>query len=213
VGGSQSMFAPDPDVLDSHERCTTMNVNKGGSSDLRLRKVERGFSPFKRDICARLDGLEDILHSRLPALEHTTSRTVSCVPAATQLHAPAPMAALTNNVVSHISNPAAEIDPKNVATVQLGDNKFSFDRTTVDDPPAKHFSEDIEEFQSSTGPSSIRPRKVSNRVHGKPSESNGVIGSLLLKNAKNMPAMMFSGPSSVMLNQVHGSDFNKSSPP
>jgi hypothetical protein len=69
---------------------------------------------------------------------------VSGAPAATQLHSLAPMAAPMNNMVSHISNPAAEIDPKNVATVQLGDNKFSFDRTTVDDPPAKHFSEDIE---------------------------------------------------------------------
>jgi len=74
---------------------------------------------------------------------------MSCAPpaSATQLHAPAPMV-LTNNVISCISNqitlPAAAIDPKNMVIVQLGDSEFSFDQTMVDDPPAKHFSEDIE---------------------------------------------------------------------
>ena len=40
--------------------------------------------------------------------------------------------------------PASAIDPEKVVTVMLGDEEFAFDRTTVNDPPAKHFSEDID---------------------------------------------------------------------
>jgi hypothetical protein len=55
-------------------------------------------------------------------------------------------AQIPNVPVLPISNPAMlseAIDPKKLATVKLGDEEFAFDRTKVADPPAKHFSEDI----------------------------------------------------------------------
>jgi hypothetical protein len=168
---------------------------------------------------------------------------MSCAPPVTQLqlHAPAPTV-LTNNMISHISNqvalPAAAIDPKNVVTVQLGDRKFSFDRTMVDDPPAKHFSEDIEGLFEHWNNSSL----LVVNGHGIPIKywpefyqakkgfksgawkairvewgnwkvslfvvSNLLLlthrhSSLLLKNARNMPAMIFFGLSSVTQSRVH----------
>jgi len=122
--------------------------NQGGTNDIRLRKVERGFLSFKQDICTRLDGLEDVLRSRLPVMAHQTAQILSSrTPAESQSHVPA-SAAIPNLPVScisgHVTLPAAAIDSKDVATVKLGDEEFVFDRTTVADPPAKHFSDDID---------------------------------------------------------------------
>jgi len=63
----------------------------------------------------------------------------------TKLHAHVPAAISTVPISTHIAQPVpAPIDPEKVATVMLGDEEFAFDRTAVDDPPAKHFSEDID---------------------------------------------------------------------
>lgn len=41
---------------------------------------------------------------------------------------------------------AAEINPKNLAIIKLGDEEFACDRTQISDPPAKHFSNNISEL-------------------------------------------------------------------
>jgi hypothetical protein len=64
----------------------------------------------------------------------------------TELHAPVLATISTVPISSHIALPvpASAIDPEKVVTVMLGDEGFAFDQTTVNDPPAKHFSEDID---------------------------------------------------------------------
>jgi hypothetical protein len=44
---------------------------------------------------------------------------------------------------TRLTLPAVAIDPKNLAIVKLGEEEFACDRTTVPDPPARHFSNNI----------------------------------------------------------------------
>jgi len=124
-------------------------LNQGGTNDIRLRKVERGFQTFKQDICTRLDGLEDVLRSHLPVMAHQTAQTSlsSTTPAESQSHVPVSPAIPdipVSCISSRVTQPATAINLKNVATVKLGNDEFMFDRTAVADPPAKHFSDDID---------------------------------------------------------------------
>ena len=45
--------------------------------------------------------------------------------------------------IANITLPAAAIDPKHLAIVKLGDEEFACDRTQINDPPARHFSDNI----------------------------------------------------------------------
>jgi hypothetical protein len=108
---------------------------------------------FKNDIGNRIDGLELYLRSHFPnqtsddfgLLSQRVTQTTSPL-TATDPRRPAvtvaipPVSNLTNQ---SITLPAAAIDPKHLAIVKLGDEEFACDRTQVNDPPARHFSDNI----------------------------------------------------------------------
>jgi len=105
---------------------------------------------FKNDIGNRIDGLELYLRSHFPNLasDHFGPLSQRVTPLTPTAPHPPPMVTATIPPISNITNqsitlPAAAIDPKHLAVVKLGDEEFACDRTQVNDPPARHFSDNI----------------------------------------------------------------------
>ena len=108
---------------------------------------------FKNDIGNHIDGLELYLQSHLPnqTSDHLgpLSQTVmQTTPPPTATDPCRPAVTVTIPPVSNVTNqsimlPAAAIDPKHLVIVKLGDEEFACDHTQVNDPPMRHFSNNI----------------------------------------------------------------------
>jgi hypothetical protein len=111
---------------------------------------------FKSDIGNRIDGLELYLRSHFPnptsdhfgPLSRRVTGETTSKSALTATDSRIPMVTAAGSPISNIANrgitlPAAAIDPKHLAIVKLGDEEFICDRTQVNDPPARHFSDNI----------------------------------------------------------------------
>jgi hypothetical protein len=74
--------------------------------ELVLRKVERGFLSFKKDICTRLDGLEGLLQARLSIPANPMAQTSGCCTPSgshTELHTPVLATISTVPISSYIA--------------------------------------------------------------------------------------------------------------
>ena len=120
-----------------------------------MRKVERSLVSFKHDISTWIDKLESYLLSHLPGPTMEHRATVPLPAVASIQNVPMIMPSQATPSVANIglkipcpqstrlTLPAVAIDPKNLALVKLGEEEFACDRTTVPDPPARHFSNNI----------------------------------------------------------------------
>ncbi|KAF7983639.1 hypothetical protein HWV62_20582 [Athelia sp. TMB] len=147
----------------------SQNKHEGNSTlSMRLRRLERSVSTLHQGISEWFDTVEEVLRKESePApptpspwvaghLPQSASRTPSLSLALTSKSQPASrtpsisvaiggvsLAQPIINTDSFSAIPATEASLMNLTTIKLGDNDFTFDRSTVPDPPAVYFSDNL----------------------------------------------------------------------